>query len=110
MQCTVVIPTFRDARIAQALDSIAAQKNIQPEQAFVLRTLLIHDYRRALLTDPNLPTELLGAEWPGYAAYTLSQAIYKKIEKAADKQVATILSLEHQDVPPIDKRFTQRFR
>lgn len=89
---------------------LAAQKSIQPEQAFVVRTLLIHDYRRALLTDPNLPNELLGAEWPGGAAYALSQAIYKKIEKAADKQVATILSLEHQDVPPIDKRFTQRFR
>jgi glycosyltransferase involved in cell wall biosynthesis len=31
MQCTVVIPTFRDARIAQALDSIASQKDIQLE-------------------------------------------------------------------------------
>ena len=31
MQCTVVIPTFRDARIAQALESIASQKNIQLE-------------------------------------------------------------------------------
>lgn len=98
------------SRFDSLQELLAAQKKIQPEQAFVLRTLLIHDYRRALLTDPNLPNELLGAEWPGYAAYTLSQAIYKKIEKAADKQVATILSLEHQDVPPIDKRFTQRFR
>jgi len=98
------------SRFENLQELLAAQKNTQPEQAFVLRTLLIHDYRRALLTDPNLPNELLGAEWPGDAAYTLSQAIYKKIEKAADKQVATILSLEHQDVPPIDKRFTQRFR
>jgi phenylacetic acid degradation operon negative regulatory protein len=89
---------------------LATEKGIQPEQAFVLRTLLIHDYRRALLTDPNLPNELLGSEWPGDAAYVLSQVIYKKIEKAADKQVATILSLEQQDVPPIAGRFTQRFR
>ena len=35
MQCTVVIPTFRDARIAQALDSIASQKNIQLEVVVV---------------------------------------------------------------------------
>jgi glycosyltransferase involved in cell wall biosynthesis len=35
MQCTVVIPTFRDARIAQALDSIASQKNIQLEVVIV---------------------------------------------------------------------------
>jgi phenylacetic acid degradation operon negative regulatory protein len=89
---------------------LSTEKRVQPEQAFVLRTLLIHDYRRALLTDPNLPNELLGAEWPGQHAYALSQAIYKKIEKAADKQVAIILSLEQQDVPPIAGRFTQRFR
>jgi glycosyltransferase involved in cell wall biosynthesis len=35
MQCTVVIPTFRDARIAQALESIASQKNIQLEVVIV---------------------------------------------------------------------------
>jgi glycosyltransferase involved in cell wall biosynthesis len=35
MQCTVVIPTFRDARIAQALASIASQKNVQLEVVVV---------------------------------------------------------------------------
>lgn len=35
MQCTVVIPTFRDARIAQSLDSIASQKNVQLEVVIV---------------------------------------------------------------------------
>jgi glycosyltransferase involved in cell wall biosynthesis len=35
MQCTVVIPTFRDARIAQALESIASKKNIQLEVVIV---------------------------------------------------------------------------
>lgn len=31
MQCSVIIPTFRDARIAHALESIAKQKNITVE-------------------------------------------------------------------------------
>ncbi|MFY8079019.1 MAG: glycosyltransferase, partial [Flavobacteriales bacterium] len=35
MQCTVVVPTFRDARIVQALDSIASQKNILLEVVIV---------------------------------------------------------------------------
>jgi glycosyltransferase involved in cell wall biosynthesis len=35
MQCTVVIPTFRDARIAQSLESIVSQKNIQLEVVIV---------------------------------------------------------------------------
>lgn len=89
---------------------LTEQTSIDPEHAFVLRTLLIHDYRRALLTDPNLPAELLESEWPGSKAYALSKAIYKKIDRSAEKQLAFILSQEQQNVPPLDARFTQRFR
>ncbi|MCE2870643.1 MAG: phenylacetic acid degradation operon negative regulatory protein PaaX [Oxalobacteraceae bacterium] len=89
---------------------LSEQALIDPEHAFVLRTLLIHDYRRALLTDPNLPAELLESEWPGSKAYALSKAIYKTIERPAEKQLAFILSQEQQNVPAVDARFTQRFR
>ena len=89
---------------------LSEQAAIDPEHAFVLRTLLIHDYRRALLTDPNLPAELLESEWPGSQAYALCKAIYKKIERPAEKQLAFILSQEQQNVPALDARFTQRFR
>jgi DNA-binding transcriptional regulator PaaX len=40
-----------------------------PEQAFVVRTLLIHKCRRVLLRDPRLPAALLPLDWPGAAAY-----------------------------------------
>ncbi len=36
--------------------------------AFTARILLIHHYRRVVLRDPLLPTELLPADWPGRAA------------------------------------------
>jgi len=98
------------SRFENVQQLVSEQKNIHPEDAFVLRILLIHDYRRALLTDPHLPNELLDSEWPGNAAYVLSKTIYRKIERAADQQVASILAIEHPEVPPIDARFTQRFR
>ena len=89
---------------------LSEQALIDPEHAFVLRTLLIHDYRRALLTDPNLPAELLESEWPGSKAYALSKAIYKTIDRPAEKQLAFILSQEQQNVPAVDARFSQRCR
>ncbi len=98
------------ARFESLQQLITEQTTIDPEHAFIVRTLLIHDYRRALLTDPNLPAELLESEWPGIKAYTLSKTIYKKIDRAAEKQLAFILSQEQENVPPLDARFTQRFR
>ena len=38
------------------------------ELAFVVRSHLVHEWRKFLFTDPGLPMELLPAEWPGNAA------------------------------------------
>jgi phenylacetic acid degradation operon negative regulatory protein len=54
-----------------------ASKGMSPEDAFVLQTLLMHSFRRASLHDPRLPTTLLGANWPGHAAYELCRNLYR---------------------------------
>ena len=38
------------------------------EGAFAVRSLLVHEWRKFLFTDPGLPAELLPADWPGEAA------------------------------------------
>ena len=48
-----------------------------PQTAFVVQTLLVHSYRRAVLRDPRLPKPLLPAGWPGHEAYDLCQQIYR---------------------------------
>lgn len=37
-------------------------------EAFIRRTLLIHEFRRFPFSDPDLPPELLPRDWPGTAA------------------------------------------
>jgi phenylacetic acid degradation operon negative regulatory protein len=37
-------------------------------QAFVVRSLLVHEWRKFLFSDPGLPAELLPPDWPGTAA------------------------------------------
>ncbi|MFW2758414.1 PaaX family transcriptional regulator C-terminal domain-containing protein, partial [Acinetobacter baumannii] len=58
-------------------------EQLEPVQAFQIRTLLIHYYRRILLKDPALPLELLPTDWPAISARTLSMNIYKKVFEPA---------------------------
>ena len=57
----------------------AAAARLEPERAFVVRTLLIHEYRRLLLRDPGLPGELLPADWQGSKARALCARLYRAL-------------------------------
>lgn len=46
---------------------------------FLLRIMLLHEYRRILLKDPELPVAMLPANWEGRAAQTLVGVIYRQI-------------------------------
>jgi phenylacetic acid degradation operon negative regulatory protein len=59
-----------------------------PATAFVLRTLLIHEYRKIHLRDPLLPDVLLPANWIGSAAYELCQKLYRSVYCAAEQHLA----------------------
>ena len=55
----------------------------EPELAFRIRVLAIHEYRRILLRDPELPAELLPESWVGAEARRLCGEIYRRVERAA---------------------------
>ncbi|MEW4938239.1 PaaX family transcriptional regulator C-terminal domain-containing protein, partial [Acinetobacter baumannii] len=65
-------------------------EQLEPVQAFQIRTLLIHYYRRILLKDPALPLELLPTDWPAISARTLSMNIYKKVFEPADEYFLSV--------------------
>jgi phenylacetic acid degradation operon negative regulatory protein len=80
-----------------------------PAQAFVMRTLLVHEYRRLLLQDPDIPAPLLAADWPGEAALSLTARVYHRMADPSLKFIATALS-GRQPLPAPDAKFRQRFR
>ena len=53
--------------------------DLNPAEAFFVRTLLIHEYRKVLLRDPNLPQALLPANWTGFRARQLCEALYGQL-------------------------------
>lgn len=81
----------------------------QPAAALQARVLLIHDYRRALLRDPLLPSDFLPADWPGHAARGRAQAIYRALAPAAEAGIDILLSGPEGGLPPPSAEFRQRF-
>ena len=54
---------------------------------FLLRVLLIHEYRKVLLSDPELPSEMLPAGWEAFAAQSLTSEIYRQLAFATTQWV-----------------------
>jgi phenylacetic acid degradation operon negative regulatory protein len=80
-----------------------------PLQAFVVRTLLIHAYRRVLLRDPRLPATLLPLDWPGAAAYALCRDFYRLTHRAAERHLLATLRDARGTLPPAAAAFRHRF-
>jgi len=70
-------------RFHPALGSLRRTRAPDPAQCFQLRTLVIHEYRRILLHDADLPDALLPADWPGRRALRLATALYGLVQQGA---------------------------
>ncbi len=80
-----------------------------PQACFLLRTLLIHQYRRILLKDPHLPQQLLPSDWVGGAARELCQAIYTLVYRSAEQFLSQTLVTVEGQLPAPNQQFYQRF-
>jgi phenylacetic acid degradation operon negative regulatory protein len=90
---TIVRETFKSDAVEAAWKQFVARfapvtaelRTISPAEAFFIRTLLIHEYRRVLLRDPHLPEALLPAGWPGVNARQLFERLYQKLLRASEQ-------------------------
>ncbi|UVW28294.1 phenylacetic acid degradation operon negative regulatory protein PaaX [Massilia sp. H6] len=80
-----------------------------PQDAFALRSLLIHSYRRVQLHDPMLPVELLPKPWPGSDAYRLARQIYRLTYVQAEQHLMAMLLHEDASTPGASRDFHERF-
>ena len=87
----------------------ASPDDHDPEQCFVVRTLLIHEYRRVLLRDPRLPVALLPLDWPGAAAYALCRDFYRLTHGCAERHLTAVLEGPRGKLPPANAAFYARF-
>jgi len=76
---------FRDA--FAPIEACGSLRHLAPESAFVVRTLLIHEYRKIHLRDPLLPPVLLPEGWIGAEAYALCRRLYAAVFSAAERHL-----------------------
>ena len=88
---------------------LASTEALDPEQSFVVRTLLIHAFRRVLLHDPLLPVELLPDSWRGNDAYELCRSIYRLACPGAEQHLLNVLGREGTEPSAAADYFYERF-
>ena len=91
------------------LPKILSSGGMTAEHSFVVRTLLIHAFRRVTLHDPWLPVELLPKDWPGAEAYELCRDIYRMTCRDAEQHLLATIRKEDPDVPGAASYFYERF-
>lgn len=97
------------ARFRPALAWLEQKKAGLPEQHFILRTLLIHEFRRVQLRDPQLPESLLADNWPGHEARILCRDLYQKTIPMSEQHLHSTLQTRDGHLPPADKSLFERF-
>lgn len=76
------------------LQDTVATEGLSPSQALRARTETMTAWRRICATDPRLPSELLGPDWPGDAALTACAQLYDTLGPAAEDRFRSFVS-EH---------------
>ncbi len=83
--------------------------DVEAKTAFLLRTLLIQEYRKVLLRDPQLPQELLPGSWHGLPAYQLCRNLYRGLHERADDYLSALMETADGPLPPPGKNLSDRF-
>jgi len=87
----------------------AVEGGVDARTAFMLRTLLVQEYRRILLRDPQLPESLLPSRWHGRDAYELCSQLYRALHVAADEYLSLVVETSAGPLPENDGAFFRRF-
>ncbi len=89
--------------------AVRASKSIDARAALIIRTLLIHEYRKIHLQDPLLPAALLPADWIGSTAYELCKRLYSLVFDAAEAFLSQSAATVNEPLPPAERSAYERF-
>jgi len=97
------------ASFAPLLDAAGDDDDLAPRECFLLRSLLIHEFRRVLLRDAQLPASLLPRGWAGQRARDLTRNLYGIVQARAEDHLMAHCETEHGGLPPANTEYARRF-
>ncbi|MFT5759402.1 MAG: phenylacetic acid degradation operon negative regulatory protein [Alteromonadaceae bacterium] len=81
-----------------------------PQQSFLLRTLFIHEFRRVLIKDHELPESMLPYDWPGFETVELAEKLYGLLADNSIDYVQAHLKNPQGNLPSVSRTFWLRFK
>ena len=93
----------------QLLNKYEKSEPLNITECFLLRVILIHDYRRILLRDPDFPRAMLTQGWVGYEAHDLVKRMYKVLGASSTAYIEENMNNAQGKLPEASKKFHQRF-
>jgi phenylacetic acid degradation operon negative regulatory protein len=91
-------------------DEVANGIRLTDAQAFQLRILLIHDWRRIVLRAPLLPRAMLPEDWPGFRALELVCSVYRQVLPGSERWLDRQAVNESGPLPPPAAALARRFK
>ncbi|MBS0377298.1 MAG: phenylacetic acid degradation operon negative regulatory protein PaaX [Proteobacteria bacterium] len=82
------------------LEPAVRARTLGAPDAFLVRTLLVHEYRKIHLQDPLLPARLLPQDWAGTRAADLARSIYTAVFNAAERHLEATAERLAGPLPP----------
>jgi phenylacetic acid degradation operon negative regulatory protein len=82
---------------------------VDPEPAFLARTLLVHAYRRVVLREPELPAELWPSGWIGEQAYRVAATCYRGLAGPADAHLRAVCRSGGVGPTRVDPAYADRY-
>lgn len=113
---TIMHDTFKLTQVEHAWKQFIARfapvaaelEGLSPAEAFFVRTLLIHEYRRVLLRDPNLPEALLPADWPGVRGRKLCETLYRGLLSGSEQFLSAQVETSDGPLAKTPRAITRR--
>lgn len=105
---TVKYREFID-RLRPVLRALRSSRDLDPEQCFLVQTLTMHDFRRALLFDPLLPSQLVPSGWSGQVARDLCRDVYHLTWRLAQQHLLAVCETSNGPLPEAAPYFYERF-
>lgn len=78
-----------------ATATLVDHEPVDDEDAFRIRSTLVHEWRKFLFTDPQLPQALLPPDWPGRDAASLFDTHAERLAGGAGRFVDECLGTQH---------------
>lgn len=97
------------ARFRPIWSQLEKARDLDPEQAYMIRALLMNEHRRLALRDPRLPREFLPTVWAGESAFMLTRNIYQTVLGPSEAYLKRVVRTADGPFPDASAEVYARF-